>query len=301
MARDNSVFKDIYNHCLDLIGRTANCANLPSETELARQLSASRTTIRAVLERLNAVGLIRWHGRNKLIMRQPTPDDYFSDAETQSTSEKIEFQFMEFILGGDLRPGDIFRESELAREFGVGTPAIREFLIKFSRFGLIAKEPNRHWILNGFTLDFAEELFFVRESLEMRAFDDFMARCGAEELTALQLLATAHEALCANIDRDYAQFSRLDDEFHETFLVRSRNRFVADFFEMVSMIFHFHYRWDKQSEKARNHVAAEEHLAVLQAILVGDARAARAAFQAHLKSAHLSLLTSVAWADDDTS
>jgi DNA-binding GntR family transcriptional regulator len=38
-------------------------------------------------------------------------------------------------------------ELELAREIGVGTSSVREFLIRFSRFGLIEKRPNSHWVL----------------------------------------------------------------------------------------------------------------------------------------------------------
>lgn len=36
-----------------------------------------------------------------------------------------------------------FTESELAREAGASTVSVREFLIGFSRFGLIEKKPNQ--------------------------------------------------------------------------------------------------------------------------------------------------------------
>ena len=73
------------------------------------------------------------------------------------------------------------------------------------------------------------------------------------------------------------------------------NRFVDDFYELVSLIFHFHYRWKKTDERERNEVAAREHLRVIQALQAEDAPAARAAMKAHLKSARRTLLGSVAW------
>ncbi|MGO7631931.1 GntR family transcriptional regulator, partial [Rhizobium ruizarguesonis] len=49
-------------------------------------------------------------------------------------------------------------ELELAREIGTGNTSVREFLIRFSRFGLIEKRPNSNWTLKGFTREFAIEL-----------------------------------------------------------------------------------------------------------------------------------------------
>ena len=66
-------------------------------------------------------------------------------------------------------------ELELARDIGTGTTSVREFLIRFSRFGLIEKRPNSHWILKGFTREFALELTEVREMFELRSAASFAA------------------------------------------------------------------------------------------------------------------------------
>ncbi|MGO7360454.1 GntR family transcriptional regulator, partial [Rhizobium ruizarguesonis] len=55
-------------------------------------------------------------------------------------------------------PGMQINELELAREIGNGTTSVREFLIRFSRFGLIEKRPKSHWTIKGFTREFALEL-----------------------------------------------------------------------------------------------------------------------------------------------
>jgi len=296
VSRSNSVYKETYNIGLDLVDTLGVAANLPPETDLAKTWNTSRTTVRAVLEQLDRIGIIRWDGRRKTVLRKPQPDDYFADDETQSTGKKVETAFMEYILGGDLAPGTILRESELVRAFGASTSAVREYLIRFSRFGLIRKEPNRHWVLVGFTKDFAMELFDVREMFEMRAFNKFVADMhGPSTHAALDALEADHLSLIDNIDAEFLKFPRLDERFHSLFVDRLENRFVNDFFELVSLIFHFHYRWKKSDERERNLAAAREHLAVIRALRSGRRPDAERAFAKHLQSARRTLLNSVTW------
>lgn len=296
MSRTNSVYKDTYNSCLDLVKEMGPEALLPPETTLAKKWSISRTTVRAVLEHLDEEQIISWQGRKKRILRKPRKSDYFALEETKSAGKRVETAFMEYVLGGDLAPGTILREAELVREFGISTSAVREFLIRFSRFGLIEKKPNRHWVLNGFTKDFASELFDVREMFELRAFQSY---CAAErkesEKRTLSLLAQEHLDILENIDRDYLKFPNLDEKFHRTFRRALSNRFVDDFYELVSLIFHFHYRWKKADERERNEVAAQEHLDVIQALLADNKQAAQDAIRLHLESARRTLMDSVAW------
>ena len=56
-----------------------------------------------------------------------------------------------------------------SRKSGVSTSGIREYLNRFSRFGLIEKRPNSGWLFRGFTQEFALELFEVRELFETRS------------------------------------------------------------------------------------------------------------------------------------
>jgi DNA-binding GntR family transcriptional regulator len=296
VSRSNSVYKETYNLGLDLVGKLGVAANLPPETELAQTWNTSRTTVRAVLEQLDRAGIIKWNGRRKSVLRAPSDGEYYGADETQSTGKKVETAFMEYILGGDLAPGTILRESELVREFGASTSAVREYLIRFSRFGLIRKEPNRHWVLVGFTREFAMELFDVREMFETRAFRRFMAnKRSPATADLLETLEADHVRLIENIDREFLKFPRLDERFHSVFVTRLENRFIDDFFELVSMIFHFHYRWKKTDERDRNLAAAKEHLAVIRAIKSGRRSEAEQAFARHLQSARRTLLNSVTW------
>ncbi|WP_412551915.1 GntR family transcriptional regulator [Shimia sp. MIT910701] len=296
MSRDNSIYKDSLNRSLDYVATLGVENTLPSEVELTQMLGISRTTVRAVLKQLNEAGIIEWAGRSKTVLRKPKATDYFAKEETLSTSERVETQFMEHILGGDLKPGSILHESEMVREFNASTSVLRECLIKFSRFGLIEKEPNRHWVLRGFTQEFAIELFDVREMFELRALRNLVS-LGSEGKAWKDLVSldVAHHKIIDSIETEYLNFPRLDEQFHRILVTDLKNRFIDDFYELVSVIFHYHYRWNKQDERARNLVAAHQHLDVITSLQAGDTDTAVLKFQDHLIAARTTLLNSVSW------
>ncbi|MCZ8177882.1 MAG: GntR family transcriptional regulator [Rhizobium sp.] len=291
MAKQNTVFKDAYNRTLKLIEETDT---LPSEPELGGLLSVSRTTVRAVLTRLGEVGLVAWDKRSKTVLRRPQQSDYFPDEETSSLSEIIERSFMRRILAGGAQPGMQINELELAREIGIGTTSVREFLIRFSRFGLIEKRPNSHWVLKGFTREFALELTEVREMFELRSAAAFVHL--AEEHPAwaeLKAVEAQHHALLADIDNRYMEFSELDERFHLLVQKASSNRFIIDFYDIISIVFHYHYQWNKTNARARNQRALEEHIDYIKALFSRDPSAIEKACRQHLKSARETLLQSI--------
>lgn len=291
MAKQNTVFKDAFNRCVKLLEQSAS---LPSEPELGAALGVSRTTVRAILTRLEDVGLLAWEKRRKIVLRQPVATDYFPTEETDSISEIIERSFMRRILAGGAEPGMQINELELAREIGIGTTSVREFLIRFSRFGLIEKRPNSHWVLKGFTREFALELTEVREMFELRSAAAF-ARLpddhpGWQELDTIEDL---HHAILADIEHRYLDFSELDERFHLLVHRASKNRFIVDFYDVIAIVFHYHYQWNKTNARERNGRALEEHLAYIAALRSRDATRIENACRCHLKSARETLLQSI--------
>lgn len=291
MAKQNTVFKDAYNRTLKLIEETDT---LPSEPELCGLLSVSRTTVRAILTRLGEVGLVAWDKRSKTVLRRPGQGDYFPDEETNSLSEIIERSFMRRILAGGAQPGMQINELELAREIGIGTTSVREFLIRFSRFGLIEKRPNSHWVLKGFTREFALELTEVREMFELRSAAAFVHLAADHPAWAeLKAVEAKHHALLADIDNRYKEFSELDERFHLLVQKASSNRFIIDFYDIIAIVFHYHYQWNKTNARARNQRALEEHLDYISALFSRDPAAIERACRQHLKSARETLLQSI--------
>jgi DNA-binding GntR family transcriptional regulator len=167
--KTDTVFKRAFNDALDLIAGLGNGAALPSENVLSAQLGVSRTTVRKVAAALSARGVVTGSGRQWLVRVAGGAIPRFPEAETVPMAAQVEKRFMEWMLRDNARPGTAINELELARQFGVATTGIREFLNRFQRFGLIEKRPNAGWVFKGFTPNFALELFEIREMFELRS------------------------------------------------------------------------------------------------------------------------------------
>ena len=291
--KTDTVFKQAYNALIDRISPVANGATLPSENELSAALQVSRTTVRKVLASLASHGYVEGDGRDRTKARSIPEHARFPETETVPTSAQVERLFMEWILRGDTKPGALINELELARAFGIGTTAIREFLNQFRRFGLIEKRPNAGWLFKGFTEDFAIELFEIRELFELRSARAFVALdASAPQWTELTHLKQEHLDLLADIDQRYNDFSALDSRLHRLISSAAPNRFIHDFYDIIALVFHYHYQWNKHDERQRNAVAIVEHLAFIDALMTRDRRQVEVALRQHMTSARKSMVAS---------
>ena len=234
-------------------GCSTKRASLPSEPELGTLLGVSRTTVRTILTRMEETGLIAWNKRDKTVLREPRPDDFFPEEETDTLSRDHRAQSScARLLAGGAEAGMQINELELAREIGVGTTSVREFLIRFSRFGLIEKRRNSHWVLKGFTRAFALELTEIREMFELRSAAAFAALAAGQSGLGRSrpIWRTSIALLARDIATRFNEFSELDERFHRLIHRASRNRFIVDFYDVIAMIFHYHYQWNK-AQRAR--------------------------------------------------
>jgi DNA-binding GntR family transcriptional regulator len=289
--KSDTLYKRTYNDALDLLLKVQPGEYLPSEAQLCLALDVSRTTVRKVLRALAEAGLISNPTDKRRLPKDPDGTARFRDSETISQSERFEQEFMSYILRGNARPGTFLNELELARRFGVATTMVREFLNRFQRVGLIDKRPNGGWVFKGFTERFATELFEIREMFELRS-ARLLAVLPADDPIWLDLavLRDRHVALMARIDQDYAEFSDLDSAFHRLVNAAHPNRFIEGFFDIITLIFHYHYQWNKADERERNAAALTEHLAYIDALFSRDPARVEATCKAHLASARHTLL-----------
>jgi DNA-binding GntR family transcriptional regulator len=292
--KTNAIFKRTYNSYLNLLSARPIGSHLGSEPMLAAELDVSRTTIRAALGALSAHDLIRLNGREKIVRRRPVASDYFPEIETEPVSDLVEKRFMQWILHGDCKPGQQINSLELARQFGVSTSAIREYLNGFSQFGLLERRPSGSWIVKGFTKEFALELSEVRELFELRSVQRFIELPDSDiAWRSLEAIRGDHLLLKEEIEKRHVDFSPLDERFHRLINNSSRNRFMVNFYALISMIFHYHYQWSKIGEKERHVVAIDEHLDYIAALKSRDKELAMARCRAHMNTARATLLRSI--------
>ncbi|MGO8565243.1 FCD domain-containing protein, partial [Rhizobium ruizarguesonis] len=63
------------------------------------------------------------------------------------------------------------------------------------------------------------------------------------------------------------------------------NRFIESFQDVIAMVFHYLYQWNKRDERARNEVAIGEHLALIEALESRNIALIDRACRLHLTSA----------------
>ncbi|WP_068318725.1 GntR family transcriptional regulator [Polycladidibacter hongkongensis] len=292
--RNRAVSKKAFNTFLGHIESLKIGEELGAEQQIADFLEASRTTARQVLKEAKSRGIVSVEGREKKVLRHPVHDDYYPIEETESVSSAVERAFMNYALHGELRPGDVINGLALARQLEVSPNALREYLNRFERFGLVERRPNTSWVFQGFTESFARELLDVRDMFELHAAEKFFELMDDAALRALRMLEEEHVRLARDIDSRFHDFSKLDENFHRLLGGVGRNRFIDQLREVISLVFHYHFQWDKSDEQERNAVAIDEHLEIIRAFLAKDKEKAIAATKVHLNTAGTNLLKSIA-------
>jgi DNA-binding GntR family transcriptional regulator len=292
--KTNTVSKRAHNQWLSRLRAYEIGSDIGSEPYWAEALAVSRTTVRSVLGAMAKRGIVVHDGRRKMLVRHPVPSDLYPDLETEQLGVIVEKRFMKWILDGDCKPGQQINGLELARQFGVSTSAIRDYLNRFSQFGLLERRPSGSWAFKGFTNEFAEELFEVREMFELRSAQRFVAlAANVPAWGALTRIKQEHLVLLDEAESRFADFSELDERFHRLINDVSRNRFIVSFYDLISMIFHYHYQWNKRDEKQRNIVAIREHLAYIEALESRDRATATEGCRAHMATARETLMGSI--------
>ncbi len=294
MARKDTRFREAYNLLLDHMTSQTVGSDLPSEEALGDLTGVSRTVVRRCLAKARDEGLISWEGREKLLLRKPAKEDDMPLEEGHISAEELEERFFEWVLRFDVPAGTSLSVAELSRAFNTSQHELKEFLSGLSRFGLVARRPRGGWMLRGFTKDFAVELSDFRSLLELNAIA-IAADAPVDHpiWPRLAELRTAHLQLLDRIGSDFHAFSKLDGAFHETINSVVRNRFIQEFQKVISLIFHYHFLWDKAEEEQRNAAAISEHLAILDALEERDAETAREAMRRHLATSKTTLLASL--------
>ncbi|SHG22305.1 DNA-binding transcriptional regulator, GntR family [Kaistia soli DSM 19436] len=271
MARSRSVFKNSYNRLLDILAEKAVGDPLRSLTELGSDLHVSGSTIAQLVRQLEKCGLVAGQRRWRVIVRLPNASDYYPMGETRSATQHLEEQFLRSIIGGDAKEGDVINELQIARRFNTSTSSVREFLIRFSRFGLIEKRPNRSWILRGITTEFIDEVLTLREAFAGIAVRRLLLLPTADSVWAH--LAELRIRLLAFIDKVEVgdrEFQDLENETYGLMARASTNRFIVEFTELSLSIVYYNYRVDRAWEISENKAGARILVEMIEAIVLKD-------------------------------
>lgn len=183
------------------------------------------------------------------------------------------------ILSGQRPPGSRLDESKLAQHFGVSRTPVREALRELAAADLVALRPRQGAVVANFTVTQLLHMFEVMAELE-----SFCARLAARRMTAEERrrLAAVHDD-CRNLaERSEAHaYYDANRRFHEVIYAGSHNGYLEETTRSMRNRLN-PYRRFQLHHPGRTMKSWNEHGAVVEAILAGDAERAAQAMSHHV-------------------
>lgn len=187
------------------------------------------------------------------------------------------------ILHGELAPGSIANEAELAESLGVSRTPVREALRELLSEGLLTDTgPRRQAVVATVSPQMQREVFLMRRALERIAVHEAATTLDMAELDQLRLIMIRmRRAIAAH---DINAFLDSDDEFHlhiaraaDLHLVEDVLRRLRGATRLLSL--------GREFSREQLEATAKEHDAIIDALDTHDPDTAEAALIAHVTAA----------------
>lgn len=195
--------------------------------------------------------------------------------EWQRVAKVIE---LEVVFGRRL-PREHLVEDEIIQRLSVSRHAVRRAFDELRRLGLVVSEPHRGTRVRHYTVKEVEDLYSVREALEVRAALDIPAPCPDELIQRLVAIQHRHEA--ASQAGRFLELFNCNNEFHEAVYGSSGNALLADAIRTYATQAH-PIRSRTFPDQRRREQAVKDHWNIIEAMRVGDRRRLVALCRAHL-------------------
>lgn len=195
------------------------------------------------------------------------------------------------ILSGEIGPGERVSEQALSVRFGIGRGALREAVRTLEGRRLLERTPFAGVRVINPSLDDLEKLLTVREALEGMASRQAAETMSLHETRRLRGCLTAYDrTIEAEGLGGVFRKGTLDNDFHVQIVQGSHNRWLHELLcrDLYAILRIFRLR--SVAIGSRAELAAEEHLAILQAIEVRDPDNAERLMRRHIASARENLL-----------
>jgi DNA-binding GntR family transcriptional regulator len=188
----------------------------------------------------------------------------------------------ERILHGVYPEGEPLRQDAIAEELGVSRIPVREALRQLEAEGLVTFNPHRGAVVSTLSLDEIEELFELREQIELDLFRRAMPNITAQDVARAKEILDTYETALTN--GDVASWGEMNWQFHSTLYAPSRRPFTLGFAQKL------HQQCDRylRMQLALTHGelrASEEHRGILGSVKKKDARRAVQLLRDHIVGA----------------
>jgi DNA-binding GntR family transcriptional regulator len=205
-----------------------------------------------------------------------------------SLGERVTRDLRDKIISGEYAPGQRLVEARLSADFGVSRVPVREALRTLESEGFITSTSYTERVVAQLSLYDLYDLYDLREAVEHLTVGRAAQR--ADPAGRKALIALLSEGMHHVAENDVSGVSDLNARFHQAIALASGSDMLRGIFsQLESKIRWSTHLWDD----ARWRESWQEHAAIVQAIIMGDAGEAQ-----RLMGAHLQELRSQARHDD---
>jgi DNA-binding GntR family transcriptional regulator len=197
----------------------------------------------------------------------------------------------QMILSYDLRPGQKLEHQALSDRLGVSRTPVREALGRLTEEGFVVRVPHKGYFVAEITETEAEELFALREYLELYSIERAIKNRTAEDVRKLrEILNSYKEAIALGVSR---QMFLVDENFHlkiaeiaDSGLLK---RILTTIFEKIIM-----KRTVEGISSMSGLSSYQRHLKILKAIEQRDLKQARKQIREHVQAGQAAVLQQIA-------
>jgi DNA-binding GntR family transcriptional regulator len=185
------------------------------------------------------------------------------------------------ILKGTFAPGERLIEVALADRYSVGRGAVRAALVELRAEGLVDMEANRGAVVRRIGLEEAIEIAEARKVLEaLLAARAASNKDPAAKETLLEIVEEMRDSVAA---ADNARYSKLNRLLHGRIWEISQHRVAKD---LVANLRDrsAHHQFRLAVMPGRSEESLQQHIAIVDAIVAGNAQDAEDAMRDHLES-----------------
>jgi DNA-binding GntR family transcriptional regulator len=210
------------------------------------------------------------------------------DRSDTSRSERAYEWLRQRIFSGDIQPGTVLREVQLAQEAGVSRTPIRDGLLRLAKIGLVKRYANRGSVVVEMGVKEIWECLEVQQCTETYSLRVLLTEDRSPfDISVLDnFLHKQEEALQQQI---YWEFFRNDRAMHMQIVSWTENsRLVQIMSDVSDLLIYGGYQTIRK--RARLEEALDEHKILVEALRRHDLEASLAASIQHVKNAKRRLL-----------
>jgi len=188
------------------------------------------------------------------------------------------------IVEGEIPPGQLLSENQLAQEFGVSRTPVREALRILIDEGLVEMMPGRKVRVAVPDPQDVVEIYDVRWLLESEALRRLALDDALRARTCEQLAGHCRQGSDALAQQDRKKLAAANERFHETIVAALQNRrLIAQFRNIYNLI--SLYRHQTLQSEGWAQAGNEEHASLVRLIEARDLDAALSLLRQHLDHA----------------